>query len=356
MLCVKTSLFRRLIAPKESIFITRVRLVLMEQIKILIADNDSEFSIKAANSMRKYGFECRKVKTFTELEKTLTHWLPHFIIADMDFSELGILDVVSFLREKLSQTEAHLPRVIATSIHSNEDNVQKAFKSGAVDYLVKPFDAKLLLSRLIFQLRRTPVKLSSSTLEISPSTTPPSLGGPKSQPQENQEPLFLEFIESLTKSTGTETNTKKALFQLTKMVSEKMNGVRCNIIQYLSQSEGRVLASSDDEKLRPFKIDLQKYPEVISVVNTGEPLILEDLSRNEDMKSIVELFKDINFNSMVVCPIEFQGRIFGVLALRRPHDHSHFGSEEVLSVQIASHVVGLTLSKLALQSQLKQTA
>ncbi|MCB0407950.1 MAG: GAF domain-containing protein, partial [Bdellovibrionales bacterium] len=135
------------------------------------------------------------------------------------------------------------------------------------------------------------------------------------------------------------------LFNLTKMVSLKVDGVRCSIIHVLDQQKGIVVVSNDDKAATGIQLDLNKYPEVLNVKNTGHLVAIENLEQSRELKPIRKLLREISFNSMIVCPVRRQGDVFGVLSLRMPPEKETVSDNEIRFVEIVGHVVSLLLDQ-----------
>ncbi len=129
-------------------------------LKVLIIEDRRENIIFLANNILKpKGFE---VITATDGESGLRKALeekPDIIITDLKLPRMHGLDVLADLQDRGSTT----PSIVMT-FHGSEETAIKAFRLGAKDYLIKPFqidDVEAALERAIASTKR----LSSSDAE-----------------------------------------------------------------------------------------------------------------------------------------------------------------------------------------------
>src|SRR5690606_9869216 len=130
--------------------------------------------------------------------------------------------------------------------------------------------------------------------------------------------LMLHLTDLVLRQANAGSSLQDTLFNLTRMVSMKLEGIRCSVVECLDQSQGLVVTSNDDRSATGIRLDLNKYPEILNVLNTGQMIAIENIKQSPELKGIRFLLKEVVFNSMIVCPV-FKGQeAFGVLSLRLP--------------------------------------
>ncbi len=298
------------------------------RLKILIADDDGQFSRRASDYLNDHGFDSRFVNNGKEAQRVIKEWKPRLVICDLLLPEGNALDILKFIKDN-EVTSKHNINLMVVSGHNSLSNVKQTFKHGAVDYLVKPMEFEDLLKRVVFQLRRT------RRIQEFDKTV---VGNP-------EEASFLLYLTELVlRTSAVEKDASEALFNITKMVASKMDGVRCNIVRYISPIEGVVVSSSDDRKAAGIELNLQKYPEIISSVTSGETIAIDNLDSDSDLKIIKHLFKDISFNSLLVCPIQCNKEIYGVLSIRMPKERKPVTNNEMRFIAMAALIAGLVVN------------
>lgn len=78
--------------------------------------------------------------------KIINKILPDLIISDVLMPELDGIELSKKLKKEFNT--CHIPIILLTSLNEDEDKI-KGIESGADDYIIKPFNAKMLLSKAI---------------------------------------------------------------------------------------------------------------------------------------------------------------------------------------------------------------
>lgn len=299
----------------------------LKKIKVLIADDDNLLSRRLADYIGDRGFEARVVNNGKDARTQIVEWKPRFVLADLMLPEGNALNLIDFIREEKSLRHRFM-HVLVMSGHNEESNVRQALSRGAKDYIVKPFRHEDVIKRLVFHSRSY-----RGLKDISA----------KDYTHVDEASFMLHLTDLVLRQALGGTPLDETLFNLTRMVSLKVDGVRCNIVHCLDQKEGVVVISNDDRKASGITLDLYKYPEILHVMNTGSLIAIENLEESAELRQVREKVKDISFNSMVVCPISRNGQRFGVLSLRMPPEKETVTDNEIRFVEIVSQVISLVL-------------
>lgn len=293
----------------------------------MIADDDNQLSRRLADYIGDRGFEARVVSNGKDARTQILEWKPRFVLADLMLPDGNALSLIDYIKEERALRH-HFMNVLVMSGHNVETNVRQALARGAKDYIVKPFRHEDLVKRLVFHAR--------SYRGLSDISA-------KDYTRVDESSLMLHLTDLVLRQALGAHSLEDILFNLTRMVSLKVDGVRCNIIQCLDQKDGVVVISNDDRKASGIQLDLYKYPEVLHVLNTGSLIAIENLEDSAELRHVREKVKDISFNSMVVCPVTRHGQRFGVMSLRMPPEKQTISDNEIRFVEIVSHVVSLVL-------------
>lgn len=299
-----------------------------DKIRVLIADGDHVLARRLAEFVSARGFEARAVNNGKDARAQILDWKPRFVLADLMLPDGGALHMIEFIKNE--PTLRHqLIHVMVVSGHNTANNVRQAINQGAKDYIVKPFRQEDVLKRLIFHSRRYRQVRELSAKEYG---------------KVDEASLMLHLTDLVLRQALGTSRLEEILFNLTRMVSLKVDGVRCSIIQCHDQKNGTVVTSNDDRGAAGIALDLYKYPEVLHVLNTQTLIAIENLDESLELRHVREAVRDISFNSMIVCPVTRFGRPFGVLSLRMPPEKITISDNEIRFVEIVSHVVSLVLS------------
>ena len=299
-----------------------------ERIKVLVADDDGQLCRRLADHISEQGFETKTALSGREARQIILDWKPRFILADLMLPDTNALQILEFVKTEHSLRHQFI-HVIVMSGHTIAANVRQAMSLGAKDYISKPFKAEDVVKRLIFHCRSYRQLSDLSTKDFS---------------KVDEASLMLHLTDLVLRQSLGKGSLQDILFNLTRMVSMKVDGVRCNIVNCLDHRTGFVVTSNDDRKATGIQLDLGKYPEILHVMNTEHLIAIENLDASPDLKEVRTKVKDIAFNSMIVCPITRKGQPFGVLSLRMPPEKQTISDNEIRFVEIVAHVVSLTLS------------
>lgn len=298
------------------------------KIKVLLADEEGQRTRGLASFIETYGFETLVVNDGYEAKKAILSWRPKIVVADLMLTDLNALQLLDLIKNEPSLRHQFI-HMIVTSAHNNESNVRQAFTRGAKDYIVKPFKHEEFVKRLIFHCRSYRQLRDLSHKEFS---------------EVDEASLMLHLTDLILRQAISKGSARERLYNLTKMVSLKVDGVRCSIVHCLDQKNGVVVTSSDDKDACGIRIDLDKYPEILNVLNTGQMIAIENVDRDYQLRAVKSSLQDYQFNSLIVCPVFVNHDNFGVLSLRMPAEKETVSDNEIRFVEIVAHVVSLVLS------------
>ena len=129
--------------------------------RLLIVEDNEELAELLAKGLRTAGYECDVLSTVEDARAVLATTFYAALILDLGLPD-G--DGLELLRE-IRQRDNPVPVLVLTARGGLQDRVH-GLRSGADDYLVKPFALEELVARLEAQLRR-PGQLLGSNLRIA---------------------------------------------------------------------------------------------------------------------------------------------------------------------------------------------
>ncbi len=143
-----------------------------KKIKIVIADDSTEFGQNCANALKSYGMEvflCQKDGARVISSIKTIH--PDVVVADVFMPNVDILGVLASVKD---MDEKSKPLVMAISGYDNPRLEKETLNAGACYYFIKPFDTNMLAERIIqlsgWKNEKVPVVkdnvVSDSDLEI----------------------------------------------------------------------------------------------------------------------------------------------------------------------------------------------
>jgi len=137
------------------------------KIKILILDDEKQFTEELYEFFQNSGFESFEANTEMEAQKILNNHKIDLLILDIRLPGVNGLDILKDVKTKFPSIE-----VIMVSAHGDMDTVIKAMRLGAFDYLRKPFrhiDIQIAIERTqkFLQLQRKITQMEEKNSLIS---------------------------------------------------------------------------------------------------------------------------------------------------------------------------------------------
>lgn len=116
--------------------------------RILVVEDDATIAKLICINLTMAGFECRLASTGLEGWDAFLASNPHLVLSDIDMPGMSGHELTAKIRAQSS-----VPIILITAANTDHNEMQ-GFKSGADDYVSKPFNPKLLVTRVIANLRR----------------------------------------------------------------------------------------------------------------------------------------------------------------------------------------------------------
>lgn len=294
--------------------------------RILIADDDVRPNDSLADFLIARNFDVRHLRSGSSFIETLVDFKPEIVLYDLTLPELNGLEMLKALKaQKLFHDRL---KVILMSRQNSLSNVKAAVSMGATDYLIKPMANGDILTRVALHLQRKhDVKEFRATSELDFKTSA----------------YFLHLTELLMREALKENAPLDILHNLTGLLGVALKAVRVSVVKIDDEVNGHVMASSDKKNINALPLNLAKYPEIQYVLRTEKLVAIDNLRSDETMHSVAKLDKEIQFNSMVVCPIRLLGGVWGVVSVRLSAERETVIDDEIRFVQLTAHIVGLVI-------------
>ncbi len=162
-----------------------------------------------------------------------------------------------------------------------------------------------------------------------------------------------EALLELTRALSSALELREILYAVVKRVAEVVETDRVSIVLGgLDDDTAYVIAASDDQKVRDLPIELKKYPEIKRVLDTGQPLVLDD-AQAHPLFELAKVDLPSHCRALVLMPILFEDRTMGVLFLRFEKALSLSEEDEVFLRAIAN-ASGIALRNASLLSSLRE--
>ena len=116
--------------------------------RILLIEDDTKLNLLISEYLQKYNYEVMQIKNFQAVEQEIIASEPDLILLDITLPYLDGFYLCRFIRKKLT-----VPIIIVSSRDSDTEKI-RGIELGADDYLDKPFNFELLLTKIRASIRR----------------------------------------------------------------------------------------------------------------------------------------------------------------------------------------------------------
>ena len=284
--------------------------------RILIIEDDPVSRNLLKNIFRNEGYDVEEAADGIKgLEMALLDPPPDLVCLDIILPGLSGYEVCQSIKQ--DEAGATVPVLMVTSLTKREDIV-KGLKSGATDYITKPFSPVEVLARVKVNLEN---RFAMQEL----------LG------RSGRFELACDVLETTTSSL----DLKQVLYHLVSKTAEFLDGDRCSIITVDGSwgndediPVGRLLASHEDPNIPELTIDLIKYPEILKSFRTGEVVVVKDVMSDPLMEDVKQNMTNLPFRSVMALPLAFRGEILGAMLLRATREETGFTDDEIIMARI----------------------
>lgn len=122
----------------------------MANVQVLVIEDDQSVENLLHDSLTMAGFEVNTATNAEEAQRLLKSWTPDIIVSDINLPGMSGFELL----EKIRAAHNQIP-FIALTARTDKLDVAVGFKSGADDYITKPFGLEELILRINAVLRRS---------------------------------------------------------------------------------------------------------------------------------------------------------------------------------------------------------
>lgn len=120
--------------------------------KILLFGDDIVTARILGKVLKKQGYVFNRIKDPSNIARRVWEFNPKLVILDYSLSGIDNLELCENL--KRDRRTNHIPVVILSREHTKTKDIVKGLRAGAEDYLPKPLNTELLLTKIMVILRR----------------------------------------------------------------------------------------------------------------------------------------------------------------------------------------------------------
>lgn len=134
--------------------------------KILIVDDKPNNLFTLENVLKRLDVDTVKASSGNDALRATLHHEFALAVLDVQMPEMDGYELARLLR--LDERTRHIPIIFLSAVYSDEPNIFRGYESGGVDFLTKPFNPEVLLSkvRIFLELNAQKQKLEQSVREV----------------------------------------------------------------------------------------------------------------------------------------------------------------------------------------------
>jgi len=130
----------------------------------------------------------------------------------------------------------------------------------------------------------------------------------------------LRVLVRILEAVSSSLDLHRVALTIVQQIATVIPAVRCSML-FVDPTRSRchVLASHDDPQITMLELDLRKYPEVRRAIETGNPVLVQDVSEEPMLAEVRSVLERMNFRSILVVPLTFHGKVLGTICLKTAH-------------------------------------
>jgi len=281
----------------------------MDRARILIADEDDVLARTISWLLKEQGYDVTVTLGGERLLEALTEQEPDLLMFDVMMRGVDGYDLLH--RINADPRWRDMPVLVVSALPTDEATA-RLLSLGATDFVSKPFHVRELLARIRMQLRvRQELLHARSALR----STEVELDRVRAEAENRR-----KIVDILHEVTG-DFSSEELYHILVRRVARALDISHCSLVLARPGDQvGVVAAAYEAPGLAHLEIRLERYPEIRAALETGEPVLIEDVDASA-------LYNDVRldwaaagtlvpYRSVVALPFRLDGEQAGVIFLR----------------------------------------
>lgn len=290
--------------------------------RIVVADDDASIRETVTWVLREHGYDVTAVPGATELFAELEREIPDLLLLDVVMPGMDGMEALE--RIKADERWRDLPVLMFSSLPAEETSV-RSLGLGAADFIRKPFRVRELLARIDAQLRMR--ALLTSAREALRQTEGELLRAREEAESRRQ------LVDILHEVTG-DLSPDEIYHLLARRVARALNLSHCSVILARPGDRMGIVATAfENPGLRNRELDLDRYPEIRTALDRGEPVLIENLTESPLYANVRQLWEregtTVHVRSVIALPFAIDRLQEGVFFLRRTADEPPLTMDDV---------------------------
>jgi two-component system cell cycle response regulator len=326
--------------------------------RILVADDDSSVLESVTWLLEENGYDVEPVEGGEACLAALSVRSPDLLLLDIMMPDADGCQLLE--RIKAEDRWRDLPVLMLSAMPPEEASV-RSLGLGAADFIRKPYRPKELLARVQAQLRMGAVLRSTrQALERTEEALMRARADADSR---------RKLVDILHEVTG-DLSVPELFHLLVRRAARALGVSHCSVILARpGEPTALVVAAYENPSLQQLIVQLDRYPEVKAALDTGQPVLVEDLATHPLYEGVRVVWGvegiEVPIRSVIALPFSVERGQHGVFLLRRTRDQDPLGVQDldfaqaVITAAVAviqrAQMVESTMADNARLEQLAQT-
>lgn len=294
----------------------------MPNAHVLVADDDESLVATMAWVLKEHGYDVSATHEGHRVIPLMAERTPDVVLLDILFADADGQEVLEQI--KSDDRWRDIPVLMMSSLPLEEAAV-RTLGLGAADYIRKPFRLRELLARIQAQLRmRAILRSAHETLRETREALH------RVQEEAAQRRQLMDILHDVTEElTGGE-----IYHLLARRVARALGLSQCSVVLARQGAAPRVAAAAYETGISAdFVLDLAKYPELQTALDTGRPVLVENVMESPLYRHVRETWSregtHISTRSVIAIPFALEADQAGVFFLRRHFSEPPLTSSDV---------------------------
>jgi two-component system cell cycle response regulator len=290
--------------------------------RILIADDDLAILDTMTWVFKEHGYDVASTNQGSRVMTLIEERPPDLVLLDVMFPDADGYQILE--RVKSDERWRDIPVVMVSSLPPEEAAV-RTLGLGAADFIRKPFRVKELLARVQAQLRmRSILRGAHESLRM----TEEELSRVREEAESRRK--LVDILHDVTNDLSPD----EIYHLLARRVARALGLTHCSVILARSGDRPRIVATAfEHASLRDFALDLERYPEIRAALESGRPVLVEDVTTSPLYDTVRRRWQEdgtlVTTRSVIALPFALEPEQAGVFFLRRSLSEPPLTREDV---------------------------
>jgi two-component system cell cycle response regulator len=320
----------------------------MASARIVLADDDASVLNTLSWVLKEHGYEVAAARDAGRLFELLREKTPDLVLLDVVLPDTDGYQVLE--RMKAEDRWRDVPVLMVSSLPPEEAAV-RTLGLGAADFVKKPFRVKELLARIQAQLRMRAILRSAND---ALATAEQELVRVREEAETRRK--LVDILHEVT----TDLSSDEIYHLLARRVARALELTHCSVILARTGEPPYVAATAFEHRgaeADRFQFDLERYPEIRAALETGRPVLVEDVSTSSLYADVRDQWRRmgtvVSTRSVIALPFALDPNSAGVFFLRRGLDEPSLTNDDVeFADTVVRAAVGAIQRARALESTL----